>query len=581
MAARPGWHDMRNGWKIHVAENTTKLFDGREQYDEVLFPCRTTLFQSADGRWRQVENSERYSLELNPYAVVSSVPRKRMTLFAMSPFSETDEGCFYGVGLTPKRPEPEEQEEIDPMVEEISSEHAEIHSELIDSAVASGSQEVQPGPVEHPVGMSVTLGSSTFTKHSPLQELRAGCKLAGLTTHGTKKDSFERLADYVMYAEDDAVDNAADTVAKDLVREANEVPRPEQAPSAEEQENHRLTHIPFVTWCPSCIATRAREDHRRPSAEARVPVVQRDYCYTYTDPSERQESEGDEIGSTLVAIDLDTKMLMALAVPSKGTASLKRSTEELCRFTMAVQGENHIIIQSDGEPAIKAVVKACAEARAKLGQRTTQRTTGVAQRASNGSVERAVQTVRRLANCLVHSFEEKRGKLPQGHCLRTWSFGHSAFLYNRYHVHPNLQKTSYELVGGGRAHDGRLCIFGETVFGKVVNPYKGEASWRLGIWCGVSTQNNNHMMMTKNGYVECYSVRRSATQLTLEEVTEYNGYPWEKIGTIVKYRKKRAAGNPNSRARADGRQQRCRGVAGSSAARGRSRELPTRRRGGC
>ena len=140
------------------------------------------------------------------------------------------------------------------------------------------------------------------------------------------------------------------------------VPRsqPEGPPSAEEVAAHNLTHVPFPRWCESCV----------------VPG------------------------------------------PNNGAVILHRAAEEVTRFTISLHGEEAIILHSDGEPAIKAVARAVAAARSKLGKKTLQRTTPVAAHQSNGGAERAVQTVRRLGTCLFHALELKAG-LPGRHTVET------------------------------------------------------------------------------------------------------------------------------------------------------------------
>ena len=74
----------------------------------------------------------------------------------------------------------------------------------------------------------------------------------------------------------------------------------------------------------------------------------------------------------LIGVDLDTKMVLAVPGPNKGAVILAKATEEIVRFTLALHQEQAVIVQSDGEPAIKAVVRAVAGARARLGRKTVQ-----------------------------------------------------------------------------------------------------------------------------------------------------------------------------------------------------------------
>ena len=74
--------------------------------------------------------------------------------------------------------------------------------------------------------------------------------------------------------EGDEPDEAADPV----LRRACPVPSPE------ERRVHRLTHLPFRSWCPQCVAGAANDDPHRAKkiatpAPLAVPVVHWDYCF--------------------------------------------------------------------------------------------------------------------------------------------------------------------------------------------------------------------------------------------------------------------------------------------------------------
>ena len=58
----------------------------------------------------------------------------------------------------------------------------------------------------------------------------------------------------------------------------------EPLPSEEEQRKHRVTHLPFRSWCPHCIAGAANDDpHRAKKLKAQGPLevqeVHWDYCF--------------------------------------------------------------------------------------------------------------------------------------------------------------------------------------------------------------------------------------------------------------------------------------------------------------
>ncbi|CAE7264821.1 unnamed protein product, partial [Symbiodinium sp. CCMP2456] len=252
--------------------------------------------------------------------------------------------------------------------------------------------------------------------------------------------------------------------------------------------------------------------------------------------------------TSLIAVDLQTRMVLSVPGPDKGPGMLRQAAEELTRFTVSLHGEETITMQSDGEPAVKALVRSTAAARQRLGRRTHQRTTPVGVHEANGAAERAIQTVRRLGNTFVEAFEVKRGKLSVGSHLRVWVQGHAAFIYNRFHLLPGLNKTPFELAYGGKVFDQKLCEFGEVVYGRVIRKYKGEAQWLKGVWCGINPHNGAHRLMSTFGHLECNAVRRGTAeiQMTAAEIeSAMFGLPWEH-GVVEKRRQARRRAQPQA-----------------------------------
>ncbi|CAE7942317.1 LMP1 [Symbiodinium sp. KB8] len=297
------------------------------------------------------------------------------------------------------------------------------------------------------------------------------------------------------------------------------VPRsqPEGPPSAEEVAAHNLTHVPFQRWCESCVAARSRADahHTGANRETKVPVVQIDFYFTSLDDHARPAGQGEQDTCCLIGVDLETKMVLSVPGPNKGAVILHRAAEEVTRFTISLHGDEAVILQSDGEPAIKAVARAVAAARSKLGKKTLQRTTPVAAHQSNGGAEREVQTVRRFGTCLFHALELKAGTFPAGTPLKLWAQVHGAFLYNRFHVLPGVLQTPYELAYGG-----------------LLRTHKGEPRWIKGLWVGMSTTSGANHLMTTYGHIQSESVRRATEeqQLTANQVEDMciTGWPWNR-----------------------------------------------------
>ena len=506
----PGMHSLGCGWKLHYSPGATTLLDGREWFDADYWSCRTTFLQTDGGKWLQVENSSDYSYEDSPYGMVSREPVARVTLFNMTPF---DDACFPG-GLEPKASERGRYEPSPASPPRLFLGRPGDYME--DSSQAAGEgQASSSGQVHQP----------DAAPGEPDEDDEAmGAPPAGLTQ--------EELESYIGTW-------AAKAAEEDTARPPREERAPDAVPDADAQARHRLTHVPFASWCASCVKTRSRDDHHRRNAHDNVvPVVQVDFYYTKVDTESRPNPEAHQEPTNLIAVDLQTRMVLSVPGPDKGPGMLRQAAEELTRFTVSLHGEETITMQSDGEPSIKSLVRSVAAARQRLGKRTNQRTTPVGDHAANGAAERAIQTVRRLGNCFAEAFEERAGKLSVGSHLRVWVQGHAAFIYNRFHVLPGLNKTPFELAYGGKLFEQKLCEFGEVVYGRVLRKYKGEAQWIKGVWCGINPHNGAHRLMSTFGHIECNAVRRGTAevQMTAAEIEkEMFGLPWEH-GVVEKRR---------------------------------------------
>ena len=78
-----------------------------------------------------------------------------------------------------------------------------------------------------------------------------------------------------------------------------------------------------------------------------------------------------------------------------------------------------------------------------------------------------------------------------------WAVRHAAWCFNRYHK--DEQSTPYV---NGRAHDGELWIFGETVHYLPVGSTKTEKykpRWKRGVWCGKSELGDQRLVMAETG----------------------------------------------------------------------------------
>ncbi|CAE7796060.1 unnamed protein product [Symbiodinium sp. CCMP2592] len=486
LVGNEGMRVLGNGIKMHYQAAATDLLDPRPWYDATLHKARTTLYRTSAGFWLQVENSADYLCEKNPFTLVTKTPKPRITLIGMDAF---EEGFFPEGGVAPKpselvvesHPQPQAPRTPEPPEGELAERPAERQGEPAERRGEPAERRREPA--ERPGSQDADMGAS---EPGDVQDLPGAP--AGLEQH--------EFGDYVAA-------NAAQ--ALEGIDRRDPVPRgqPESAPDDAAVALHNLTHMPFASWCEACVRTRSRGDRHSQGAnrEVRLPIVQVDFYFASLE-------EGEQENCILIGVDLDTKMVLAVPGPNKGAVILAKATEEIVRFTLALHQEQAVIVQSDGEPAIKAVVRAVAAARARLGRKTVQRATPVAAHESNGAAV------------------------------------HAAFVHNRFHVIPGLQQTPFEIAFGGKRFDQKLCEFGDTVYGQVFRTNKAEPRWVKAIWVGMNPHSGANNLMTVYGHIQSASVRRAAPdqQLTADQIKE-GGYIGEQPASPPK---RKAEAEPSS-----------------------------------
>ena len=146
-------------------------------------------------------------------------------------------------------------------------------------------------------------------------------------------------------------------------------------PSPAEVEEHRITHIPFRSWCRECTMGRGLGERRgrHLGREHKIPVVGVDYFYISNgDLKTRQEldfadgAEGDEKIATerqegklvkcLVLRCHQSKNVFGYVIPCKGV------DEDLFAVKLVVQavawmGHIRVIVKSDNEASLLSMVK--------------------------------------------------------------------------------------------------------------------------------------------------------------------------------------------------------------------------------
>ena len=117
-------------------------------------------------------------------------------------------------------------------------------------------------------------------------------------------------------------------------------------PTTREVEEHMVTHVPYRSWCPYCIAGKSKADahFNKGKRGIEMPEIHIDYMFM-----ESEESENMMDMPILVGRDRLTGWFMAGVVPNKGKCPHAMTRIE---GMMDLLGYKRTIFKSDQEPAI-------------------------------------------------------------------------------------------------------------------------------------------------------------------------------------------------------------------------------------
>ena len=121
-----------------------------------------------------------------------------------------------------------------------------------------------------------------------------------------------------------------------------------KVPTAAEIMAHNITHLPYRSWCPHCVAARRPNSHHaRSKTEDRKasPLLVADYCFM-------KDNEDEDIVTVLVVRLYPAKAILATVCPSKGI-----DDHVIARVTKFISDSGYLklIYRSDQEPALRAM----------------------------------------------------------------------------------------------------------------------------------------------------------------------------------------------------------------------------------
>ena len=223
------------------------------------------------------------------------------------------------------------------------------------------------------------------------------------------------------------------------------------APTAAQVDDHGKTHIPYRSWCKWCVLGRGRGiQHRSSAGASAVPIIGVDFFFLTKGgvfprreldyavsaegdaQSEAARAQGEVVKYLLVRCFL-SKNVFAHMVPQKGLDE----NNVACDFVLGDLewlGHTRLIMKSDNEPAVKALVARVIELvkiECKDFDQISKEQSAAYDSQSNGGTEVGVRLVRGLLRTVKLCLEERIGKyIPVDHAIVPWMVDHVCLLLN-------------------------------------------------------------------------------------------------------------------------------------------------------
>ena len=297
-------------------------------------------------------------------------------------------------------------------------------------------------------------------------------------------------------------------------------------PNEAEVEDHRKSHWPYRSWCDCCNEGRGLGEQRgKPGAGVHeIPIIGVDYFfittggiflrkeleYALTDEGNQLLDDDRKKGTLVKCVlvrDYATKCVFAHVVPCKGLDE-DDYTVKLAVSALTWLGHVRLILKSDGEPAILALVKRSLE----VLKTSVEGLEGASPEQSHpkdsqshGGTEVGIRNVRGMYRTHKLCLEKRLGrKIPADHPITTWLIEHVALLMNAIIVGLD-GKTAWRRA---RGRDFNMTMFniGEQVFYKQdakgpQHDAEGNMGPRMlrGTFLGYNKFSNSYRIMNEQG----------------------------------------------------------------------------------
>ena len=192
-------------------------------------------------------------------------------------------------------------------------------------------------------------------------------------------------------------------------------------PTAAQIAAHNITHLPYRSWCPYCVAARRPNSHHSRSKsedQKSSPLLVADYCFM-------RDNDDSEITTVLVIRLYPAKAIIATVCPSKGVDDYVIS-----RVTAFVRdsGYTKLVFRSDQEPALRALLdQAFKKASEAQLEQAVPEASAVGESQSNGRAESSVLRIQDLVRTYKCALESRLStRIPCDHPIFYWLVEHAA-----------------------------------------------------------------------------------------------------------------------------------------------------------
>ena len=368
---------------------------------------------------------------------------------------------------------------------------------------------------------------------------------------------------------------------EDEVEPAKIAPGPRQ-PSAKEEEEHRIDHALYRSWCKWCVMGRARGAQHRLGDGSTIPIIGIDYFFITKEGVKKKKkkkkkeliqlgykSDGEiedarqkgEILKCVLTRCYSSKCIFAHCVPCKG-ADEEQYVSNLVVDDILWLGHLKMILKADNEPAVQALLlQVLRKVRSthQNGENVTKEQPAKYESQSNGGTEVGVMLVRGLFRTLKLCLEARIDHyIPAGHAIIPWLLEHTCMILNT-RTRQDDGLTPWARVKG-RAFNQKLIGYGEVVLYKL--PTKGPSSdpdgnmgtrWKEGVFVGYSRSANVYNVLTEEGLATSRSLMRRpmANRWSKQRIMAIQATPWsirERQDPRVRFQEQPAPPEPTAAA---------------------------------